>query len=212
MVSTSAEAVYGLFNLFLTLGTLVGVVVGSYMIYNLLRYRAREDKPAEGEVSLGELPPRQGFPIKLLLSLVLSSAIVISLIVGTFSTLEYLESPPRDSFEIRVTAFQWGWEFTYPNGVVVLGEGRIPANRPVKFIVTSRDVFHKFGVLELGIGIDAIPGKINSYWTQVRVPGTYEIRCFELCGTGHGVMIGKLVVMEPSEFERWYQSQGGVSK
>ncbi|MCS7094208.1 MAG: cytochrome c oxidase subunit II [Thaumarchaeota archaeon] len=212
MVSTSAEAVYGLFNLFLTLGTIVGIVVGTYLLYNLFRYRTREDKPVEGEVSLGELPPRQGFPAKLMISLFLSSVVVLSLIIGTFSTLEYLESPPRDAFEIRVTAFQWGWEFAYPNGLVVLGEGRIPANRPVKFIVTSRDVFHKFGILELGIGIDAIPGKINYYWTEVRVPNIYEIRCFELCGTGHGVMLGKLVVMEPSEFDRWYGSQGGGAK
>lgn len=209
MVSTSAEAVYGLFNLFLTLGTLVGVVVGAYMLYNILRYKAKEDKPAEGEVSLGELPPPQGFPVKLLVSIFLSAAIVLSLIVGTFSTLEYLESPPRDALEVRVIAFQWGWEFVYPNGATVLGEGRIPANKPVKFIVTSRDVFHKFGVLELGIGIDAIPGKINYYWTEVRVPGTYEIRCFELCGPGHGVMVGKLIVMEPSEFDKWYKAQGG---
>jgi cytochrome c oxidase subunit 2 len=90
----------------------------------------------------------------------------------------------------------------------VLGEARVPINRPIKFYVTSRDVFHKFGVLSLGIGIDAIPGKINTYWTVIKVPGTYEIRCFELCGTGHGTMIGRIVAVTEQEFKSWYEGGG----
>jgi cytochrome c oxidase subunit 2 len=60
----------------------------------------------------------------------------------------------------------------------------------------------------LGIGIDAIPGKINTYWTVIKVPGTYEIRCFELCGTGHGVMTGRIVAVTEQEFKSWYEGGG----
>jgi cytochrome c oxidase subunit 2 len=207
MVSTAADAVYTLFNTFLTLGTLVFVVVMGYMLYHLVKHvRAKEVKGKD--VELGELPPSEGLPYKLLISIVLSATIVITLIFSTFSTLVYLETPPADSLEIRVTAFQWGWEFTYPSGKTVLGEARVPINRPIKFYVTSRDVFHKFGVLSLGIGIDAIPGKINTYWTVIKVPGTYEIRCFELCGTGHGTMIGRIVAVTEQEFKSWYEGGG----
>jgi cytochrome c oxidase subunit 2 len=34
--------------------------------------------------------------------------------------------------------------------------------------------------------------------------GTYTIQCFELCGAGHSNMKSRLVIMHPSEFQKWY--------
>jgi len=182
----------------------------SYMALQVVRNRARPEKPEPADAPRpGELPREQGRGGKLLLSILLSASVVISLITFTFIALSTLDTPPADSFEVRVEAFQFGWRFVYPNGYESLGELRIPKGVPVKFYVTSRDVFHNFGVIGLRFKVDAIPGKVNIGWIRVDAAGVYDIRCFELCGVGHGVMTGRLVVMDPGEFESWYSNLGG---
>jgi cytochrome c oxidase subunit 2 len=74
--------------------------------------------------------------------------------------------------------------------------------------VTSDDVFHTFGVPELRVKTDAIPGQYTDTWFRANRTGTYEARCFELCGAGHSYMTAEVVVMPPDEFREWYESTG----
>ncbi len=207
MVASTVEVFNSLWTLFSSLGILVGVVVISYMVYQVVRNRARPDRPdPEDAPKPGEIPKEQGKAGKLLISVILSAAIVITLISMTFISLDILDRPPQDALEIKIVAFQWGWRAYYPNGYEAVGEIRIPKGVPVKFYVTSSDVFHNMGIIDLRLKVDAIPGKINIGWTRVDRVGEYIIRCYELCGDGHGVMTGRLVVMEPEEFEEWYST------
>jgi cytochrome c oxidase subunit 2 len=207
MVASTVEVFNNLWTLFSSLGILVGVVVISYMVYQIVRNRARPGKPdPEDAPKPGEVPKEQGKAGKLLISVVLSAAVVITLISMTFISLDILDRPPQEALEIKVVAFQWGWRAYYPNGYEAVGEIRIPKGVPVKFYVTSSDVFHNMGIIDLRLKVDAIPGKINIGWTRVDRVGEYIIRCYELCGDGHGVMTGRLVVMEPEEFEEWYST------
>jgi cytochrome c oxidase subunit 2 len=206
-VASTVEVFNNLWTLFSSLGILVGVVVISYMVYQIVRNRARPGKPdPEDAPKPGEVPKEQGKAGKLLISVVLSAAVVITLISMTFISLDILDRPPQEALEIKVVAFQWGWRAYYPNGYEAVGEIRIPKGVPVKFYVTSSDVFHNMGIIDLRLKVDAIPGKINIGWTRVDRVGEYIIRCYELCGDGHGVMTGRLVVMEPEEFEEWYST------
>lgn len=209
MAATTVEIFSSLWSVFSILGVLVGVVVISYMAYLIVRNRARPDKPDPSDSPRpGELPREQAGAKKLLVSVILSAAIVISLISVTFVALENLDRPPANAFEVKVEAFQWGWRVYYPNGHVAVGEIRVPKGVPVVFYVTSRDVFHNMGIIDLRFKVDAIPGKTNIGWLTIYQTGVYDVRCFELCGDGHGVMVGRLVVMEPGEFESWYSSLG----
>jgi cytochrome c oxidase subunit 2 len=207
MVANTVEVFNRLWALFSSLGILVGVIVISYLSYQVYRNRARPDRPEpEDAPKPGEAPREQARARKLLLSVALSAAIVITLISMTFISLDILDKPPQDAFEVKVVAFQWGWRFYYPNGYEAVGKLRIPRGVPVKFYVTSSDVFHNMGIIDLRLKTDAIPGKINIIWTRVDALGEYIIRCYELCGDGHGVMTGRLIVMEPEEFNEWYSS------
>jgi cytochrome c oxidase subunit 2 len=38
---------------------------------------------------------------------------------------------------------------------------------------------------------------------EANKPGIYHLFCAEYCGTGHSKMIGRIVVMEPREYEAW---------
>ncbi|HEX4803571.1 MAG TPA: cytochrome c oxidase subunit II, partial [Myxococcaceae bacterium] len=57
---------------------------------------------------------------------------------------DYVEmrNPPKNSMDIYVQAKQWMWKFSYPGGPNGIGVLRVPANRPVRLLMTSRDVIH----------------------------------------------------------------------
>lgn len=58
----------------------------------------------------------------------------------------------------------------------------------VKFMITSADVLHSFALPELGIKIDAIPGRISQTVNFIRHIGTFYGQCSELCGAAHAFM------------------------
>lgn len=209
VVANTYENFTSLFNTFLILAILVATVVLGLMTYLIVKNRDRGPASAEPEDAprLGRLPPERGKLRTVILSLSLSVIILGTLIVGTFGAIDMIQTPPPQSaLEVTVVGFQWGWKFIYPNGNETLGELRVPTNGVVKLKVTSQDVFHNFGIPDFKIKIDAIPGRVNHIWFIVYQPGTYTILCFEFCGTGHAYMLGKLIAMEPSEFQSWYSS------
>lgn len=208
---TRAELFRGIFEVFLVLGTLVGVVVVGYMLYNAYKYR--DDGTTEDGVdrpSLGELPEGGGQGRKLLLSFVLSAVIVLSLILWTYWALLYVEagaaepSEPEmsDGTTIHVTGYQFGWEFEYPNGNTTDGTMYVPEGERVRIVVTSDDVMHNFGVPAFQTKTDAIPGQTTSTWFGPASEGTYTIKCYELCGDGHSYMTGEVAVIDAAEYER----------
>lgn len=58
----------------------------------------------------------------------------------------------------------------------------------LRFLVTSTDVIHSWALPELGIKIDAVPGRLSQYLTLIRRPGVFYGQCSEICGIGHGFM------------------------
>jgi len=219
------ESIYGVF---LVLGTLVGVVVVAYMLYNAYKYRAEADKAPDAErPQLGELPKGSGGGRKLFMSFGASAIIVISLIAWTYGTLLYVEQDAlsgndipgdgEDPIEVKVVGFQFGWEFQYTNvpghddGVTTRGELIVPEDRAIRLNVTADDVWHNFGVPELRVKSDAIPGQYTESWfvaEETTPPGDpYVARCYELCGSGHSQMHADVNVTTQSDFSAWYSGQ-----
>jgi cytochrome c oxidase subunit 2 len=120
-----------------------------------------------------------------------------------FKDYIWYTNPPKDATDVYVTAKKWMWHFAYaegPNGNAVL---TVPAGRPIRLLMTSRDVIHSFYVPEFRIKQDVIPGRYSETWFQATKPGRYRIYCAEFCGTWHSQMIGWVVVMAPAEFDTW---------
>jgi len=130
--------------------------------------------------------------------------------------------PPPDAPEIYVVGKQWMWKVQYPEGQRVIigqnslgygkevgGEGYfegvmvLPVNRPVKIVGTSEDVIHSFGIPAFRAKFDVVPGRYTSMWHLPTKTGEYNIVCNQYCGTNHSLMVGKLLVVEPGEYERW---------
>lgn len=85
----------------------------------------------------------------------------------------------------------------------------IPAGKVVKFIVTSNDVIHSFGLPALWQKMDANPGQLNETWAKVDRPGVYFGQCSELCGARHAYMPIAIEVVSPAKFAAWVASKGG---
>jgi len=208
-----------IYLVFLILGTLVGIVVIGYMCYLAYEYRDTGDSDdADGEgdgidrPTLGELPAGSGGGRKLFTSLFLSAIIVISLILWTYGSLLFVEGAPAqgsEDFEVQVTGYQFGWEFEYPNGHTTDGVLRVPQGERIDLVVTTRDVWHNFGIPEFRVKTDAIPGQETDAWFVADESGTYQAVCYELCGAGHSAMNADVIVMEPREFEQWYANTSG---
>ena len=86
----------------------------------------------------------------------------------------------------------------------------IPAGKVVKFLVTSNDVIHAFGIPAFWEKIDANPGKINETWVKVDRPGVYFGQCYELCGARHAYMPIAVDVVPEAQFAAWVASKGGT--
>jgi cytochrome c oxidase subunit 2 len=212
-----------IYLVFLVLGTAVGVVVISYMLYSGYAYRSGSEKSEMADVErpvLGELPTGGGGGRKLALSFGLSTIIVVSLIIWTYGTLLYVENSqaaePEVDLDVEVVGKQFAWEFHYENGYVADSQDgdpfRIPVDRRVRIEVTSADVFHNFGIPALRVKTDAMPGQTTSTWFIAEEPGTHQADCYELCGAGHSYMTAQVEVMPQDEFDQWYASVGNESE
>jgi cytochrome c oxidase subunit 2 len=83
----------------------------------------------------------------------------------------------------------------------------LPVNQPTRTLLRSVDVLHNFTVTQFRVKMDLVPGMLTYQWFIPTVPGTYEILCEELCGTGHFAMRGKVVVDEQAAYDAWLAAQ-----
>ncbi len=117
-----------------------------------------------------------------------------------------LKRAPSDSLEIHVYGQKWSWGFVYKNGRKTTNDLRVPLGRPVKLIMTSRDVIHSFSIPSFKIKQDVVPGMYTSLWFKANHKGQFNVFCTELCGVGHSTMIAKINVMDLEDWEEWLRS------
>ena len=83
----------------------------------------------------------------------------------------------------------------------------LPVDRPVLVHLSSMDVIHSFGLYEMRVKQDAIPGMSIPVWfTPTRV-GEYEIACSQLCGLGHFRMRGFVTIQSAADYQKWTEDQ-----
>ncbi len=146
-------------------------------------------------------------------------------------------APPADAIAVEVRGEQFAWQFRYPGpdgrfgrtdpklidlrrnpwGLdpadpaaaddIVTRDLHLVVDRPVRVRVRARDVIHSFFVAEFRVKQDAVPGMTVETWFVPTKAGVYEIACAELCGVGHYVMRGRVIVESPDAFQAWLGQQ-----
>jgi cytochrome c oxidase subunit 2 len=103
-----------------------------------------------------------------------------------------------------------GLDRTDPNAkddVTTINQLNLPVDRPVLVHLSSKDVIHSFGLYEMRIKQDAIPGMSIPVWFIPNRIGQYEIACSQLCGLGHFRMRGFVTVQSGADFQKWFDDQ-----
>ncbi len=186
---------------FFVIGTTMVAAAGVFAtaVFFLVRYRRRSETEKTPEVK-----PRLvhevlfvGVPLFFFL---LWFAIGFPLFVN-------LQTPPPGAMDVYVQGKKWMWKFAYPGGPSSIDVLRVPAGRPVRLLLTSRDVIHSFFVPQLRLKQDALPGRYTQTWFEADRPGRYDVFCAEYCGLGHSAMLGQLIVMPADEFDQWLSEQ-----
>jgi cytochrome c oxidase subunit 2 len=118
-----------------------------------------------------------------------------------------LQTPPDNAYEIHVSAYKWGWTFSYENGAQIGNEVHVPAGRPVKLVMQSQDVLHSFFVPDYRIKQDVLPNRYTTVWFQAEEEGESQVFCTEYCGTSHSDMLATVVAHTQEDFEAWLDEQ-----
>ncbi len=137
---------------------------------------------------------------------------------------------------VRVVGWQFGWTYHYPGAdgkfgridpTLVSGSNdlgidyqdpnalddftspilKLPVNTPAVLNIGSKDVIHNYAIVPMRIQQDAIPGReIPMWFTPVETLETFVV-CGQLCGEGHGNMIGSMEVVTADEYDSWSKGQ-----
>jgi cytochrome c oxidase subunit 2 len=143
----------------------------------------------------------------------------------------------NDAVIVRVTAHQFAWEVQYPGAdgkfgrtdqklvsadnligldrkdpdakddIVTSNQLNLPVDRPVLVHLSSQDVIHSFGLYEMRVKQDVIPGLDIPAWFIPTRTGEYEITCSQLCGLGHYRMRGFVNVQSTADYDKWMADQ-----
>ncbi|MBX3386861.1 MAG: c-type cytochrome [Phycisphaeraceae bacterium] len=164
--------------------------------------------------------------------------VMIPIFVWGFDGYVSKLASPADAEEIHIRGQMWNWTPRYRNGAETDLSARItdtetdvpviyvPAERPVKLIMSSSDVIHSFFVPDFRTKMDVFPNRFTSMWFKpmresTRGPGGkyidedekspnfrkpypgsgHWVFCAEYCGTKHAEMGAWIVVLPRREFE-----------
>jgi cytochrome c oxidase subunit 2 len=138
---------------------------------------------------------------------------------------------------VRVVAEQFSWNIHYPGAdgrfgrtaialvgpdnpigldrddpagaddITTINQLNMPIGKPVLVILSSKDVVHSFGLPQMRVKQDAVPGIVQPVWFTPTVTGQWEIVCSQLCGLAHYRMRGFYTIQAPADFEAWLATQ-----
>ncbi len=156
---------------------------------------------------------------------IIPTMILISIFIPSIKIHYYMDKAVAPDMTIKVTGHQWYWEYEYPDngGFSYLSNIKekkdlragdvhllsvdnpvvVPVGAKVRILLSAADVIHSWAVPSFGLKVDAVPGRLNETWFQVKKPGVYYGQCSELCGIKHGFMPIEIHAVEQSVFDAW---------
>lgn len=193
--SSMAGQVDALFFFILTVTGLFAIGIWIALLFFAVRYRRRSDADRPPEIH-GSLA------LELTWTLIPFALMAVMFVWGA-KVFFQLNRPPDDAMTVSVVAKRWMWKLQHPTGQREINELHVPRGRAVRLVITSEDTIHSFFVPAFRIKKDAVPGRYNTAWFRATKLGTYHLFCAEYCGTEHARMTGRVVVMEPEDYQTW---------
>lgn len=206
-VSPNGQNLYNLYNLISIPAIIVFVLVEALLLTIVIRDRRKRLGP-------DYKPPQWHGNTRLEIAWTVAPFLLM-VAIGALSFTELQRDFQRpfgspSDMEIDVSAHQFGWSYTYPQGFTVSSEGNaqveplvVPTGRLVRLKIDSVDVIHSWWVPDIAGKTDAVPGYDNYTWFNIQQVGQYRGECAELCGTGHYSMQIMVKAVTPDDFDAW---------
>lgn len=108
--------------------------------------------------------------------------------------------------------------------VTTVNHLHLPAGRPALIYLTSKDVIHSFGIPEMRVKQDAIPGERFPVWFEPIVTTAemrrrtgdptfhYAVACAQLCGLGHYRMKATVTIHTQADYDAWMAEQQALNE
>lgn len=188
-----------MYHIWLIIAVVIYLIVALPMLYFLRKYRYQAGINEVGSTEEG------GVGLEVFWTVV-PLMIMIYLASQSFALYSTTRNAPADSMPIKVEAAMWSWTFEYANGKKSVAEMYVPVGKPVKLLMTSKDVVHSFHIRDAKTMEDVVPGRVTELWFQFNQPGDYQTYCREYCGTAHAYMQATIKAVPQEEFDAWLKS------
>ena len=159
--------------------------------------------------------------------------ILVGMAYPATKTVLSMKDASNADMSIKVTAYQWKWEYDYQQDGVrffsnlstprdqieeyhkvgakknenyLLEVDRamvVPVGKKVRLLITSNDVIHGWYVPQLGINQYGIPGFVKDAWFTIETPGKYLGQCSQICGKEHGYMPIVVEAKSQADYQKW---------
>lgn len=189
-------------SLYLPIGAGVFVLFAGGIVLATLRYRRRGEPSRKSEANLLE------GSYAVLLACV--AGFLMYLTLTAEHKVDTVANQQRPSLVVDVTAAKWEWSYHYPAYGITRRSGLVghqllvvPANRAIRFNLSSQDVIHSLWVPHLRFKRDLIPGMAEHVTLTFTHTGTFAGQCAEYCGVHHAEMTFRVHVLSPSAFAAW---------
>jgi len=201
--SPNAGAIDDIYRAVLGVTITIFVLVGGWLVYSAIRFRERPgaEYPDPPQVR-GSTRLEVGWTIVPIL-------ILVGLCAFTFYKLPTVQDVPKNAYQVKVVAQQYGWTFTYPDGKHPTAPNTlvVPQSTPIHLSLTSKDVIHDFWVEQLGQKTDVFPDRVTHTWFRADRIGTYTGQCAEFCGPGHSGMTITVQVLSKTDFASYLEDK-----
>ena len=156
--------------------------------------------------------------------------ILVVIAVPSFRLLYFEATIPKPDVTIKAIGKQWFWTYEYPGAnagftydslglsdadaakagkprlLGVDNEVVVPVGKVIEVDTTGADVIHSWALPQMGVKMDAVPGRINHTWFKADRTGIYYGQCSELCGARHAYMPIEVHVVSDAEYAAWLAS------
>ena len=205
---------------------------GLFFIYVIFRYRKGANPRADYHGAKGKIS--KGLEVAVV---VVEMVLLLFYAIPAWARRVRDFPPENQATVVRVIGEQFAWNVQYPgpdgkfgrtkpelvsadnpigldrtdpdakDDVTTINQLNLPVDKPVLVRLSSKDVIHSFGLIEMRVKQDAIPGmNIPVWFTPTRV-GQYEISCSQLCGLGHFRMRGFVTIQSATDYDKWMADQ-----
>jgi len=205
--TAQGQDAFKLYQGFFIAGIVIGGIVLVLIVWSVFRYRRRSES----------MPKQTQYHTLFEIAYTVIPIVVVLVMFGfTFATENNITAiSDQPHVTVDVTAFQWGWEFQYPqfSNVKVIGvetqtpQMVLPAGVNVRIFLRSDDVIHGFYVPEFNYSMYAQPGRTNQFEINILHTGTYRGQCTQFCGLYHSLMFFSVKAVTPGQFQSWTQQQ-----